>query len=122
MEQNNVLKFNEKELFNSEVLHQYDKDGQLGFLGYLLRYKQWEILDNNIIFPEIKQQEELAKALVEYTNDKKIENIKIRQQELRDARYFGIEHCERSTEQALKHLLKKKENLEKNKNWKEVLR
>ncbi len=122
MEQDNILKFNETKLFNYEFLHQYDKDGQLGFLGYLLRYKQWKISDNNINFPEIKQQDDIAKALIEYTNDKKVENIKIKQQILRDARYFGIEHCEKSTEQALNHLLKKKENLEKTKNWKEVLR
>ena len=72
MEQNNVLKFNEKELFNSEILHQYDEDGQLGFLGYLLRYKQWKILDNNIIFPEIKKQAEIEKTLWEYGDYNKI--------------------------------------------------
>ena len=33
MEQENILKFDNKELFNNEILHQYDEDGQKGFLA-----------------------------------------------------------------------------------------
>lgn len=47
----NILKFDESNLFNNNILHQYDEDGQKGFLGYLLRDNRWQITENKIVFP-----------------------------------------------------------------------
>ncbi len=35
----NALTYDTRNLFNSNLLQQYDSDGQKGFLGYLLRHK-----------------------------------------------------------------------------------
>lgn len=93
MEKENILKFNDKELFSNKILHQYDEDGQKGFLGFLLRYKQWEIVNNNIIFPNIKTQQEIVNLLGEYEYDEKIQYTKIRQQAIRNVKYF-VDHPE----------------------------
>ena len=58
-----VLRFNEKELFNNEILQQYDTDGQKGFLGYLIRNEEWKIENNKIIFPEITKEEQIKEII-----------------------------------------------------------
>ena len=62
----NILKFDENNLFNSEILQQYDRDGQLGLMGYLLRNEKWEIVDNQIVFPEIQTEEKIQKSIEKY--------------------------------------------------------
>ena len=112
MEQENILKFNDKELFSNKILHQYDEDGQKGFLGFLLRYKQWEIVNNNIIFPNIKTRQEIVNLLREYEYDEKIQYTKIRQQAIRNVKYFGVEFCEKQEENRLASFENKKKALE----------
>ncbi len=115
MEQDKILCFNENSLFNSEILHQYDNDGQKGFLGYLLRYKQWKIVDNNIIFPNIKTRQQIYSSLKEYEYDEKIQNTKIRQTVIRTVKYFGVEFCEKQEENRLLRFENKRKEIEKNK-------
>ena len=107
-----MLKFSKEKLFNNKLLRQYDENGQLGFLGYLLRYKQWNIVDNNIVFPEIKGKEQISNTLKEYENNIKMEITKIRQETLRNASSLGIEFCEKLEESRLKHIqnTQKKQN------------
>lgn len=114
MEQDKILSFNENSLFNSEILHQYDNDGQKGFLGYLLRYKQWKIVDNNIIFPNIKTRQQIYSSLKEYEYDEKIQNTKIRQTVIRTVKYFGVEFCEKQEENRLLRFESKRKAIEKN--------
>lgn len=115
MEQEKILKYNNKELFNYDILHRYDEDGQKGFLGYLLRYKQWEIKDDNIIFPDIKTRQQIPNIIREYDNDKRIEVIKIRQEVIRTAKYFGVEFCERQEKNRLIRCENRKKELEERK-------
>lgn len=91
MKQENILKFDDKELFNSEILHQYDEDGQKGFLGYLLRYNYWIINDNKIIFPNIDSKCKIEMLLEKYKEETIKDNIRIRKDVLRDVSIFGIE-------------------------------
>ena len=49
MEEKKELKFDVKRLFNYEKLHEYDEDGQKGFLGYLIREEQWKIENDRIV-------------------------------------------------------------------------
>lgn len=63
MKRENVLTFDEKELFNSEILQQYDNDGQRGFLGYLIRHEKWTIEGGEIIFPEITKEEQIKEKI-----------------------------------------------------------
>ena len=55
----NLLTYDNEKLFNSERLHQYDTDGQKGFLGYLIRNEKWNIENNKIVFPEINSNEKI---------------------------------------------------------------
>ena len=43
MEEKKELKFNVEQLFNYAKLHEYDEDGQKGFLGTLIREEQLKI-------------------------------------------------------------------------------
>lgn len=74
----NILKFSENELFNKDILKQYDEDGQKGFLGYLFRNYNWSIIDNQIVFPEIQTDEEIEDLLEEYDTDIKRNNLNIK--------------------------------------------
>lgn len=107
MEQENILKFDDKELFNNKILHQYDEDGQKGFLGYLLRYKQWTISSNKIIFPDINSKQKIEKLLVEYNTEIIKENIIVRKQLLMDVSVFGVKKLERMIEEESKEIEKR---------------
>ena len=85
MEEKKELKFDVKRLFNYEKLHEYDEDGQKGFLGYLIREEQWKIENDRIVFPNIVNVEQIKNLLDKFENIKKseipptiINNIKIR--------------------------------------------
>ena len=49
----NPLAFTDKGFINSKILNQYDLDGQMDTLLYLLKTQQWEIINNKIIFTEL---------------------------------------------------------------------
>jgi hypothetical protein len=69
MNKESILEFDEKKLFNKDILQQYDEDGQKGFLGYLIRNKKWQIVRNKIVFPEIQKDEEIKCLLKDYDMD-----------------------------------------------------
>ena len=108
-----ILTFDEKELFNDRILQQYDEDGQKGVLGYLLRYKQWKIENNKIVFPDIKTRLQIFYLLREYENDERIQNTKIRQQVIRNVKSFGVEFCEKQEENRLLSFENKKKEIER---------
>ena len=114
MEQENILKFDDKELFNNEILHQYDEDGQKGFLGYLLRYKQWTISSNKIIFPDINSKEKIEKLLAEYNTETMKNNIIVRKQVLRDVSVFGVERLEQMIKEESKEIEKREKRTKEN--------
>lgn len=108
MEQKNILKFDDKELFNNKMLHQYDADGQKGFLGYLIRYKQWIIDSNKIIFPEIiNSKEKIEKLLTEYNVEILKNNLVIKKLILDDVSAFGVERLEQTIEEESKKIEKR---------------
>ncbi len=76
----NALKFDENNLFNSEILHQYDSDGQLGFMGYLLRNEKWKIVDNQIIFPEIQTEEKIQESIERYDLNLKKQLLQVKRE------------------------------------------
>lgn len=107
MMKNEVLTFRTKELFNDKELHQYDEDGQKGFLGYLLRYEQWEIKENQIVFPGITNKEKINELLEDYSRDIKITNLRIRRGTLNTVDIIGKEAYKKQIDEELKQLSKK---------------
>ena len=106
MEQENLLTFDEKSLFNNEKLQQYDKDGQIGFLGYLIRYENWKITNNKIVFPEIKSEEEIERALADYNASVIKNTLNIKRQALSDVTRFGTYDYERILDRKLEEIEK----------------
>lgn len=115
MEQENLLTFDEKSLFNNEKLQQYDKDGQIGFLGYLIRYENWKITNNKIVFPEIKSEEEIERALADYNASVIKNTLNIKRQALSDVTRFGTYDYERILDRKLEEI-EKSEDKKKTRN------
>jgi len=113
-EKNNldILTFDEKELFNNEILQQYDNDGQRGFAGYLIRHEKWTVEGGEIVFPDINSKEKIQKLLKDYDTDVKKYSLQIMRQDLNDVSVFGIDGLERKIERINKEI---KENEKKSK-------
>ena len=90
MKEEIILKFDEKNLFNKDILHQYDEDGQKGFLGYLLRKNSWRISNNQIVFPDIKSNEKIKNLLKDYDTDIKKNNLIIKKDTLDKVMVLGF--------------------------------
>ena len=84
-----TLKFNDKELFNYKSLQQYDEEGQKLFLGYLIIKELWEIQDKCIVFPSIKTQQEVQKAIEEYNDTTIRANLVIQQRVVEEITLLG---------------------------------
>lgn len=105
--QNSILRYDEINLFNNDIIKQYDNDGQKGFLGYLLRYKKWKVVGNEIIFPDIKNNTQIKKLLKEYNLDSQKYCNQIQRRTLQDVSIFGLARLE--------HMLQmEQEKIEKN--------
>lgn len=102
----NALTYDTRNLFNSNLLQQYDSDGQKGFLGYLLRHKNWKIEENKILFPDINTKDEINKLTKEYDLEYIKMNYEIQKQTLKEASIFGINELE----EMLKNKYKKMKN------------
>ena len=107
MEKSNMLKFNCNKLFNNERLHEYDEDGQKGFLGYLLRHNEWKIILNEIVFPNVDTMEKVENLIEEYNNEVRRENIQAKQQVLLDVSVWGVEEIRKRLDDQLKETEKK---------------
>lgn len=71
------VSFTDKGFINSKFLKQYDLEGQIYILEYMLRKEQWKIENDKIIFPSI-------------TNDIQMKQItKLQELDLKDF-YFDI--------------------------------
>lgn len=86
--------FDEENLFNNEILHQYDEDGQRSFLGHLIRYEKWTVEEGKIIFPDINSKNKVQKLLKDYDTDVKKYNLQIMRQDLRNVSVFGLARLE----------------------------
>ena len=112
MNREEVLKFDEFELFNSEILQQYDNNGQKGFFGYLIRYEKWKVEGGEIIFPNVNSKERIQKLLKDYDIDIRKTYLQIMKQDLRNVSMFGLARLEemiKRTEKEIKENTKNKD-------------
>lgn len=104
MNNEKILKFNDKGLFNYEILHQYDEEGQKMFLGYLIISELWEIQKNNIVFPCIKTKQEVQKAIEQYNETTMRANLIIKQKVIDDIYFLGKETFRKQVNETLNKL------------------
>lgn len=113
MKENEVLKYLQNGKFNSEILNQYDMEGQKYFLSYLLRkgYK-FNIKNGQIEFKEITSENKIRDMIDKYNNESRIENLNIIKQSLRAIRIMGVEEYSQSLEKKLRSLKRTNKELQ----------
>ena len=109
-QQNSILKYDEINLFNNELIKKYDND-QKGFLGYLLRYKKWKVVGNEIVFPDIKNNIQIKKLLKEYNLDSQKYCNQIQKRTLQDVSIFGLARLEHMLQMEQEKIEKKQKEL-----------
>lgn len=110
---NDRLEFDSQNLFNSNKLQQYDKDGQLGFLGYLLRDEKFKIENNKIIFKGIKTEDDVEIKIDKFDTEKHIEYIKHQLSAVDNSMIVGLSEYKKRLEQTYKELYANKSSKEK---------
>lgn len=105
-EKNNAdaLIFDEKELFNSQILQQYDNDGQKGFLGYLMRYEKWTVEGGEIKFPEITKEEQIKERLQAFNDDTKKSMLIAQKGIINEIYMFGGDEVRKRINKALQEI------------------
>lgn len=121
MENEKPLAFEVDKLFNNNILQQYDKDGQIGFLKYLLTKDNWKIENNKIVFNEINTEEKVNKEIEKFDIYIRKRNYQIQKSILEKAMVLGVFKTKELLDEERKVIVKKEKKLEhKNKKEKEL--
>lgn len=107
------LSFNNEDLFNNDILKQYDEDGQLSIVGYLMRNKKFIIEDNNIIFPTITSQSKIRQVIDEYNKDYIKGYLKTQKTILDEVLVFGITETKDRLDDKIRELEKEEKKINK---------
>lgn len=83
--------FTDKGFTNSIYMQQYDLEGQIYILGYMLRKEKWKIENNKIIFPDVKSETQIKKIVKMNELDLKDFYFDIRAEEIDRCRMVGID-------------------------------
>ena len=98
------LSFNNEDLFNNEILKQYDENGQLNIVGYLMKNKKFIIENNNIIFPTITSQSKIRQVIDKYNKDCIKEYLKAQKIILDEVLLLGIAETKNKIDDKIKKL------------------
>lgn len=121
MEKEKPLTFEVDKLFNNNILQQYDKDGQIGFLKYLLTKDNWKIENNKIIFNEINTDEKVNEEIEKFDIYIRKRNHQIQKTILDKAMVLGVFKTKELLDEERKVIVKKEEKLKrKNRREKEL--
>lgn len=105
MKENKVLKYIEKEEFNSNILKQYDKEGQKYFLGYLLRKGyNFNIKDGAIEFKDITSEDKIKEIIEKYNNESIIENLYLKKEVVKAISVIGINEYNKTLDRKIRTL------------------
>lgn len=83
--------FTDKGFTSSIYMQQYDLEGQIYILGYMLRKEKWKIENNKIIFPDVKSETQIKKIVKMNELDLKDFYFDIRAEEIDRCRMVGID-------------------------------
>lgn len=106
------LAFTDKGFVNSEVLNQYDLDGQIDFLLHLLKTQNWEILNNKIIFTELINDKFIQTLLEVFEKESIINNEKQKNIIVDNCNISGIETVRKNIQNRIQKEKSDKEELE----------
>lgn len=118
MENGKPLEFEVDKLFNNNILQQYDKDGQIGFLRYFLTKANWKIENNKIIFNEINTDKKVSEEIEKFEIYIRKRNYQTQKIILEKAMVLGVFKTKELLDEEKKVIVKKEEKL-KHKNRKE---
>ncbi len=90
-QKNKGMIFTDKGFTNSIYMQQYDLEGQIYILGYMLRKEKWKIENNKIIFPDVKNETQIKKIVKMNELDLKDFYFDIRAEEIDRCRMVGID-------------------------------
>lgn len=95
--------FTDKGFINSELLNEYDLDGQIYELTYLLRTQNWKIENNRIVFPEIKDETMVSDLIAINTNKYILQLLEARKNEITNCSIYGIQNSSNRIEKEIQH-------------------
>lgn len=98
------LKFDVEQLFNYEKLHEYDEDGQKGFLGYLIREEQWKIENDSIVFPNIVNVEQIENLLDKFNDTILRANLIVKQSVINQIYLYGTEEFRKQLDKQIEEI------------------
>ena len=104
MEEKKELKFDVEQLFNYKRLHEYDEDGQKGFLGYLIREEQWKIENDSIVFPNIVNEEQIESLLNKFNDSILRANLVVKQGVINQIYLYGAEEFRKQLDKQIEEI------------------
>lgn len=108
----NPLAFTDKGFINSKILNQYDLDGQMDTLLYLLKTQQWEIINNKIIFTELINDNFIQTLLEVFEKKSIINNERQKNMIINNCEIQGIETIRKNIQNKIQEEKATKEQLE----------
>lgn len=111
MKSGELLKYDNKKAFNSEILQQYDSEGQSYFLSYLIKKGyNLEIKGSVIIFRDILSEQDIERIIEEYNNDTKKQILRTKLETIKAIEIMGIAECKKSINKQINEIRKEEEN------------
>ena len=105
------VSFTDKGFINSKFLKQYDLEGQIYILEYMLRKEQWKIENDKIIFPSITNDIQMKQITKLQELDLKDFYFDIRADEVNRCSLMGINSQLRFIQVQKKKIQDEKENI-----------
>ena len=111
MKESLPVSFTDKGFINSKFLKQYDLEGQIYILEYMLRKEQWKIENDKIIFPSITNDIQMKQITKLQELDLKDFYFDIRADEVNRCSLMGIKSQLRFIQVQKKKIQDEKENV-----------
>ena len=108
----NPLTFTNKGFINSNVLKQYDLDGQIDILLHLLKTQKWEIINDKIIFTELINDKFIQTLLEIFEKESIINNERQKNMVINNCEIHGIETVRKNIQNKIQEEKANKEKLE----------
>lgn len=107
------VSFTNKGFINSNILNQYDLDGQRDFLYHFLKTQKWEIINNKIIFTHIINDKMVQVLLQDFKKETIINHECQKNIVINDCEIFGIETLRKNIQNKIQKEKAAKEKLER---------